>query len=156
MDREHKADIGEVPAANPDGRHCFPHDSSASANPRVGLRRLEWMGPHAFEARYGTQPRLERDFGMWWGPRQNQRAFHRCAIQESPTGPFYTYDLTWDECAVLATDVRGAVIEAVRSRALASDRHLSAEELAGLTADHLPAPTPDGKSTTELAAGIEL
>jgi len=156
MDQEHKANIGEVPAANPDGRHCFPDDSPASANPPVGLRRLKWMGPHAFEARYGTQPWFERDHGMWWGPRQNQRVFHRCAIQESPTGLFYAYDLTWDEYAVLATDVCVAVIEAILSRALASDRHISAEELAGLTADHLPAPTPDGKSITEVAAGIEL
>jgi hypothetical protein len=156
MDQEHKANVGEVSAANPDGRRCFPADSSASANPLVGLRRLEWMGPHAIEARYGTQPWFERDFGMWWGPREDQRVFHRCAIQDSPTGLFYAYDLTWDEYAVLAKDACVAVVETVVSRALASDRHISADELAGLMADHLAALTPDGKSTTKLAAGIEL
>jgi hypothetical protein len=156
MDQEHKANIGEVSAANPDGRHGFPDDSSASANPLVGLRRLEWMGPHAFEARYGTRPWFERDFGMWWGTRQNQRVSHRCAMQESPTGLFYAYDLAWEECAGLATDVCVAVVEAVLGRALTGDRHMLAEELAGLLADHLAAPTPDGKSPTEVAAGIEL
>ena len=88
---------------------------------------------------------------MWWGPRQDQRVSHRCAIQDSPTGLFYAPDLTWDECAVRATDVCVAVL----GRALASDRHISAEELAGLLVDHLAARTPDGKST-KLAAGIEL
>jgi hypothetical protein len=156
MDQEHKANIGEVSAANSDGIRCFPDDSPASANPLVGLRRLEWMGPHAFEARYGTQPWFERDFGMWWGTQQNQRVSHRCATQHLPTGLFYAPDLTWDEYAVLATDVCVVVVEAVLGRALTGDRHMLAEELAGLLADHFAAPTPDGKSTTKLAAGIEL
>jgi hypothetical protein len=46
--------------------------------------------------------------------------------------------------------------ESIVSRA-ASDRQTSAEDCASLlAAENLPAPTPDGKSTTGVAAGIEL
>ena len=45
--------------------------------------------------------------------------------------------------------------EPIVSRA-ASDRQTSAEDCASLLAENLPGPTPDGKSTTGVAAGIEL
>lgn len=44
--------------------------------------------------------------------------------------------------------------ESIVSRA-ASDRQTSAEDCASLLAENSPPPTPDGKSTTGVAAGIE-
>jgi hypothetical protein len=154
MYQERKPNIGEVPAANPDGGHHFRAIPSAQPDPGVGLRRLEWIGPNAFEARYGAQQRWNRDVGMSWGPRQGQRVFDRCAIQNTQRGLFYAYHLTCDECAIFATDVSVAVDEAVLSRALASDRYMSAEEFVGLMTDHLAALTPDGTATADLATGI--
>lgn len=37
MYEENKANIGEVPAASPLGRHRFPDDSTTSPDPEVGL-----------------------------------------------------------------------------------------------------------------------
>ena len=155
MYKEHKATVGEDHAANPYGGHNFPADSTATSDPVARLRRLDWIGPHAFKARYGTQPGVAADFGMWWGPRHDQRICHRRASLDSPNGLLYAYDLTWDEYAVLAIDVPSAAIEAVIHRALASDTRMSAEVIAGLLADHQTVPTPDGQTATGLATGVE-
>lgn len=69
MHQEHKANIGEVPAVNHQDRQHLAGASTASANLRVGLRRLECLRPRAFEVRYGAQPRYNRDFEMWSGPQ---------------------------------------------------------------------------------------
>jgi hypothetical protein len=114
------------------------------------------MGPRAFKARYGVQPGVDRDFGMWWGPRHDQRVSHRRDTLDSPTGLLYAYDLTWDEYAVLATDIPWAAVEAIINRALASDTRMSAEAIAGLLVDHLVVPAQDVETTTELAIGVEL
>ena len=156
MYQEHKATVGEDHAANPYGGQYFPADSTASSGPVARLRRLDWMGSRAFSARYGAQPGVEADFGMWWGPRHDQRVSQRRDTLDSPTGLLYAYDLTWDEYAVLAIDVPTAAIEAVINSALSSDTRMSAEAIAGLLADHLVVPTPDGQTTTQLAAGVEL
>ena len=155
MYQEHKANIGEVPAANPYGRQGFPVDPTASSHHTVGLRGLEWIGPLAFKTRHGVQPGVEADFGTWWGPRHDQRISHRRAALDSPTGLLYAYDRTWDEYAMLANDVPATAVEAVINHALAGDMPMSAEVFAGLLADHLAAPTPDVETTTGLAAGVE-
>ena len=70
--QERKTNIGGVPAANPYGRQRFPDDSTDSFGPGVNLRRLEWVGSHVFKVRCGAQLGLDRDSGVWLGPRHDQ------------------------------------------------------------------------------------
>ena len=155
MDQERETTDGEVAVTN---RHDQPRivDTEISAQPEVKPLRLHWMGPRAFKARYGVQPGVDRDFGMWWGPRHDQRVSHRRDTLDSPTGLLYAYDLTWDEYAVLATDVPWAAVEADINHALASDTDMSADAIAGLLADYLAVRTPGLETATGLAAGVEL
>jgi len=156
MYQQHKSKIGEVHAANAYGGQSNPSHSSDSSNAVVRSAALDWMGPRAFKARYGVQPGVDRDFGRWWGPRHDQRVSHRRDTLDSPTGLLYAYDLTWDEYAVLATDIPWAAVEAIINNALASDTRMSAEAIAGLLVDHLVVPAQDVETTTELAIGVEL
>ena len=155
MGQEREITDGDVDVAN---RHDRPRivDTEISAQPEVKPLRLKWMGPRAFKARYGVQPDVDRDFGMWWGPQHDQRVSHRRDTLDSPTGLLYAYDLTWDEYAVLATAIPWAAVEAIINRALASDTRMSAEAIADLLVDHLAVSTQDVETTTELAAGVEL
>jgi len=155
MYQERETTDGEVAVAN---RHDQPRivDTEISAQPEVKPLRLHWMGPRAFKARYGVQPGVDRDFGMWWGPRHDQRMCHRRGTLDSPTDLVYVYDLTWDEYAVLATDVQASAVETVINRALATDMHLSVEVFAGLLADHLSAPAPDIEPASGVAGGVKL
>ena len=156
MYQQRKANIGEVHAANAFGGQCNPSHSNDSSNAVVRSAALDWMGPRAFKARYGVQPGVDRDFGMWWGPRHDQRVSHRRDTLDSPTGLLYAYDLTWDEYAVLGTDIPWADVEAIINGALARDTRMSAEAIAGLLVDHLVVPAQDVETTTELAIGVEL
>ena len=155
MCQERETTDGEVAVAN---RHDRPRilDTEISAQPEVKPLRLDWMGPRSFKAQFGVQPGVDRALGMWWGPRHDQRVSHRRDTLNSPTGLLYAYDLTWDEYAVLATDIPWAAVEAVINHALAGSTHMSAEAIAGLLADHLVAPTPDVETATELAIGVGL
>jgi len=155
MDQERETTDGEVAVAT---RHDQPRivDTKVSAQLEVKPLRLHWMGTRAFKARYGVQPGVDRDFGMWWGPRHDQRVSYRRDTLDSPTGLLYAYDLTWDEYAVLATDIPWAAVEAIINRALASDTRMPAEAIAGLLVDHLVVPEQDVETTTELAIGVEL
>jgi hypothetical protein len=156
MYQPRKANFGEVHAPNAYGGQCNPSHSTDSSNAVVGSAALDWMGPRAFKTRYGVQPGVDRDFGMRWGPRHDQRVSHRRDTLDSPTGLLYAYDLTWDEYAVLATDVPWAAVEAVINHALARDTHMSAEAIGDLLADHLAVRTPGLETSTELATGVEL
>jgi len=155
MDQERKTTDNEVHVAN---RHDRPRilDTEISAQPEVKPLRLRWMGPRAFKARYGVQPGVDRDFGKRCGPRHDQRVSHRRHTLDSTTGLLYAYDLTWDEYAVLATDIPWAAVEVIINRALASDTRMSAEAIADLLVDHRVVPTQDVETTTELAIGVEL
>ena len=114
------------------------------------------MGRHAFTARNGVQPVVDPILGMRWGPRQDQSVLHHLSNVDSPTGLVYAYDLTWDEYAVLATDVPRAAVEAALGRALASEARLTVETFAGLLNDSLTAPTLAAETSAERAAGVEL
>ena len=156
MDQEHETTDGEVAVANRDDRPRIL-DTEISAQPEVKPLRLEWMGPRTFTARYGAQPGVDRDrdLGMWRRPGHDQRVSHRGDTLDSPTGLLYAYHLTWDEYAVLATDIPWAAVEAINS-ALARDTRMSAEAIAGLLVDHLVIPTQNVTTGTGLAAGVEL
>jgi uncharacterized protein YndB with AHSA1/START domain len=155
MDQEPETTDSEVDVAN---RHDRPRilDTEISARPEVKPLRLKWMGPRAFKARYGVQPGVDREFGMRWGPRHDQRVSHRRRTLDSPTGLLYAYDLTWDEYAVLATDIPWADVEAFINRALSSETRMSAETIADLLVDHRVVPTQDVETSAELAIGVEL
>jgi hypothetical protein len=152
MYQERGTNDGEVEVAH---RHDGPRilDTGISAQPEAKPIRLGWMGLRAFQSRYGVQPGVDRDFGMCWGPRHDQRVSHRRDTLDSPTGLLYAYDETWDEYAVLATDVPASAVETVINRALATDMYLSVEILAGLRADDLSAPAPDIEPASGVAGG---
>jgi hypothetical protein len=139
MCQERRTHIGDGPAANPYDRQHFPDDSADSTSPGVNLQRLECVGLHSLKARHGA----------------DQSMSHRRVALNPATELFVAYNLNRDEHAAWATDVLAADVEAVLNRALASDRYMCAEESAGLMADPIAPPTPDGRTTTELAPGIE-
>ncbi|NMM24010.1 MAG: hypothetical protein HHJ11_11005 [Phycicoccus sp.] len=114
------------------------------------------MGTRAFTARYAVQPVVDPILGARWGPRHDQSVSHHLATVDSPTGLLYAYDLTWDEYAVLATDVPRAAVEEALGRARASDAHLTVEAFAGLLTDSFTAPTLVATTSTVLHAGVEL
>ena len=155
MCQERETTDDEVAVAN---RHDRPRilDTEISAQPEVKPLKLKWMGPLPFQSRYGVQPGVDRDFGMWWGPRHDQRASHRRDTLDSPIGLLYAYDLTWDEYAVLATNIPWAAVEATINSALVSDTRMSAEVMLGLLVDYLVVPAQHVENTTELAIGVEL
>ena len=156
MYQEPNVNVGDIAPANPFGGQGFSADSMTDRDPDVSLRRLDWMGRHAFTARYAVQPVVDPILGTRWGPRHDQSVSHHLATVDSPTGLVYAYDLTWDEYAVLATDVPRAAVEAALGRALASDAHLTVEVFAGLLTDSLTAPTLAAETSAELATGVEL
>jgi len=153
--QEPNVNISDIAPANPYGGQGCSADST-TGDPDVSLRRLDWLGRHAFTARYAVQPVVDPTLGSRWGPRHDQSVSHHLATVDSPTGLVYAYDLTWDEYAVLATDVPRAAVEAALGRTLASDAHLTVETLAGLLANSLATPTQAAETSSELATGVEL
>ena len=156
MYQERRVNDGDVSSANPYGGQKFSADRMSAREVDVSPRRLDWMGRHAFTARYAVQPTVDRVLGMRWGPRHDQSVSHHLATANSLTGLVYAYDLTWDEYAVLATDVPTTAVEAAMGRALASDAHLTLEVFAGLLADSLRVHTLAAETATELPTGVEL
>ena len=83
---------------------------------RVGLHdtyrqpALEWRGPVSFARAYGADPGIERDFGSRWGSNDDQRVSLRVEVG-SDAGLLYVYDPTWDEYAVIGSDVPLAAVE---------------------------------------------
>ncbi len=94
-------------------------DATSTASPPP---ELDWVGPQAFNARYGTVG-VDHDFGMRWGERREQRI----SLRRHPGarhGLLYAYDATWDEYAVLAHDVPEPAVEAAFAQALDIDTHM--------------------------------
>ena len=156
MHQERNVNVADVISANPYGEQCSSVDSMTAREPDVSPRRLDWMGRHAFTARYAVQPVVDPILGMRWGPRHDQSVSHHLATGNSATGLVYAYDLTWDEYAVLAIDIPTTAVESALSRALASDKHLTLEVFAVLLADSLPALTRTAETPTELSTGVEV
>ena len=154
MYQEPNVNVSDIAPANPYGGQGCSADSS-TGDPDVSLRRLDWLGRHAFTARYAVQPVVDTILGRW-GPRHDQSVLHNLAAVDSPTGLVYAYDLTWGEYAVLATDVPRAALEAALGRARAGDTHPTVETLAGLLADSLTAPTLATATSAEWATEVEL
>jgi hypothetical protein len=110
-----------------------------------------WMGPAAFQARYGDLSGIDHDFGMGWGVGGDQRICLRQDIG-SDSGLLYVYDPTWDEYAVLLADVTDAAVQHAFATALATDAHMPAQRFAALVAEQRVAATP---SAPGIGIGVE-
>ena len=70
----------------------------------------QWMSAARFEQLHGGSG-VDRDYGMRWGPRGDQRVSLRLALG-AEQGLLYAYDPLWDECQVLAGPVAVATVDA--------------------------------------------
>ena len=95
---------------------------------RVGLHdtyrqpALEWRGPVSFARAHAAVPGIERDFGSRWGSNGDQRVSLRVEVG-SDTGLLYVYDPTWDEYAVIGSDVPLVAVEDAFARAARLGEH---------------------------------
>jgi hypothetical protein len=89
----------------------------------------QWLGPRAFSARYGHVRGVDRDYGMRWGERGNQRISWRARL-DAGRGLLYAYDPLWDEYQVLGTDVPRQAVDAAFKQALDSDVHMDVRAFA--------------------------
>ena len=87
---------------------------------------LEWSGPVAFTGAYRIFCGIEHDFGTRWGSNGDQRVSLRVEVG-SNTGLLYVYDPTWDEYAVIGSDVPLAAVENVFARSPQLGEHPSVE-----------------------------
>ena len=156
MYQEPNVNVNDIAPTNPFGGQGLSADSKTDREPDASLQSLDWMGRHAFTARYAVQPVVDAILGARWGPRHDQSVSNHLATVDSQTGLVYAYDLTWDEYAVLATDVPRGAVEAALGRARAGDTHLTLEVFAGLLTDSLTAPTLATGTSAEWATGVEL
>ncbi len=102
---------------------------------------LEWLGPHAFRARYGPSSLDELHCGMRWGDRADQQITLR-PRDGSDRGLLFVYDPTWDEYAVLATDVPTRAVHAALKDATHIDVHMDPVTFARLVRDRALEPEP--------------
>lgn len=103
---------------------------------------LKWHGERAFAARYGDRSPAERDYGMRWGPRGDQRITLR-PNDTGDRGLLYVYDPTWDEYALLGADVTRGAVEAAFHEAVQIDIHLDPGRFARIVHQH--AATPEAR-----------
>jgi hypothetical protein len=101
---------------------------------RQAPREPQWVGPLAFHGIAGD-PGADREFGMRWGERHDQRIALRCTPGAS-RGLLYAYDPLWDEYAVLGRDVHVSAVDAASKQALDMDIHMRVLEFAELVRCH--------------------
>ena len=97
---------------------------------------LTWTGPQAFKTAYGHLPGIDRDYGMRWGERREQRISLRRTAAASE-GLLYAYDPTWDEYAVISTHAPADVVESTFAKAVEVDVHMTVPQFAELFAGQL-------------------
>ena len=91
--------------------------------PAPASKPEDWIGPQAFQAKYGQVLGVDRDFGVRWGEKSNQRISWRAPLDASH-GLLYAYDRLWDEYLVLGTNVPIGAVESAFKQALACDVHM--------------------------------
>ncbi|MBC9822850.1 hypothetical protein [Terrabacter sp. MAHUQ-38] len=116
-------DIGELRAA------AYGHGVTGGTRPR---HALEWIGPKAFETQHGNIRGIDRDYGMRWGERSNQRISLRLDGDDATRGLLYAYDPIWQEYAVLSTTAQRAAVDRAFAHALDTDIHMSLENFTEL------------------------
>ena len=97
---------------------------------------LTWTGPQAFNAAFGHLPGIDRDYGMRWGERHEQRISLR-RTADTNEGLLYAYDPTWDEYAVISTHAPADAVESSFTRALQVDVHMAVPQFAEIFAGQL-------------------
>ena len=93
---------------------------------------LDWVGAKAFDARHQNIRGVDRDYGMRWGARGNQRISLRLDGEAATHGLLYAYDATWQEYAVLSTHAGRAAVDRAFAHALDTDIHMPIEGFAVL------------------------
>jgi hypothetical protein len=101
---------------------------------------LEWRGPVAFARAYRAVPGIDHDFGRCWGSNDDQRVSLRLEDGDE-TGLLYVYDPTWDEYAVIGTDVPLAAVKNAFAAALPIGEHAAVEDFLALL-PHVSAARP--------------
>ena len=94
---------------------------------------LTWTGPQAFKAAYGHLPGIDRDYGMRWGERHEQRISLR-RTADANDGLLYAYDPTWDEYALISTHAPADAVEATFAQAVQVDVHMTVPQFAEIFA----------------------
>ena len=107
---------------------------------------LAWRGPIAFARAHGCVRGTDYDFGIRWGPNDNQRVILRTEVG-GEAGLLYVYDSTWDEYAVIGVDVPLAAVEDACARSLQFGEHSSVDDFMAFL-PNAPAVSP--------SAGYEL
>lgn len=106
---------------------------SVTAPPKPSI---EWVGPKAFDTQHRNIRGVDRDYGMRWGPRSNQRISLRLDGDEATHGLLYAYDPTWQECAVLSTSAARAAVDRAFAHATGTDIHMPIEAFAQLVGSY--------------------
>ena len=96
----------------------------------------QWLGPQAFRAQYRHFPGVDRDYGMRWGEKRNQRISWRAPLDAS-RGLLYAYDPLWNEYQVLGTDVPRQAVDAAFKQALDSDIHMDVGAFGEIVRSHV-------------------
>ena len=100
---------------------------------------IEWVGPKAFDTQHRTIRGIDRDYGMRWGQRSNQRISLRLDGEEATQGLLYAYDPTWQEYAVLSTTAPRAAVDRAFAHATDTDIHMPIESFAHLVGTYAAA-----------------
>lgn len=97
---------------------------------------IEWLGPKAFDSQHRNIRGIDRDYGMRWGQRNNQRISLRLDDDAATHGLLYAYDPTWQEYAVLSHAASPAAVDRAFAHAADTDIHMSVESFAQLVAGY--------------------
>lgn len=97
---------------------------------------IEWVGPKAFDTQHRNIRGVDRDYGMRWGPRSNQRISLRLDGDEATHGLLYAYDPTWQEYAVLSTSAPRAAVDRAFAHATDTDIHMPIETFTQLVVSY--------------------
>ncbi len=117
---------------------CELRDAAYGARPVAAPPEpsIEWVGPKAFDSQHRNIRGVDRDYGMRWGPRSNQRISLRLEGDEATHGLLYAYDPTWQEYAVLSTSAPRAAVDRAFAHATDTDIHMPIETFAQLVGSY--------------------
>ena len=120
-----------------DGEHNIDLllSGALEAAPAAAPASPQWIGPQAFSAQYGHTPGVDRDYGMRWGDRGDQRISWRASL-DANTGLLYAYDPLWAEYKVLGTHVPRQAVDAAFKQALDADVHMDVGAFAEIVRSH--------------------
>lgn len=97
---------------------------------------IEWVGPKAFDSQHPSILGVDRDYGMRWGQRGNQRISLRLDGDAATHGLLYAYDPTWQEYAVLSRAAGRAAVDRAFAHATDTDIHMSVDAFTQLVGSY--------------------